>query len=122
MNKEGPKPLYSGASPKEIAADLKPLIEFQDESMPLDELNELIEKKLIPHLIRYDRPEFHSLYNSFPEEGAEFGARIALQYNQGVTNWLVSPGGVMLEELCTQVQCRLFDLPNEADATFLLPA
>jgi len=119
MKKECPKSLYSGASPQEIAADLMPLIEFQDEGMPLDELNHLIEKKLIPHLIRYDRPEFHSLYNSFPEEGAEFGARIALQYNQGVTNWLVSPGGVMLEELCAQVLCRLFDLSSQADATFM---
>ena len=119
MNKECPKLLYSGASPETIAADLKPLVEFQNEGMPLDELNELIEKKLIPHLIMYDRPEFHSLYNSFPEEGAEFGARIAIKYNQGVTNWLVSPGGVMLEELCTQVLCRLFDLSDEADATFM---
>ena len=41
MNKEWPKPLYSGASPKEIAADLKPLIEFLDEGMPLDKLNDL---------------------------------------------------------------------------------
>lgn len=119
MNKKGPKPLYSGASPGEITADLKPLIEFQDEGMPLDELNDLIEKKLIPHLLRYDQPEFHCFYNSFPEEGAEFGARIALQFNQGVTNWLVSPGGVMLEELCTQVLCRLFDLSIHADATFM---
>jgi L-2,4-diaminobutyrate decarboxylase len=119
MNKKCPKSLYSGASPEAIAADLKPLIEFQDRGIPINELKDLIEKKLIPHLVRYDRPEFHSLYNSFPEEGAKLGAHIALQYNQGVTNWLVSPGGVMLEELCAQVLCSLFELSNQADATFM---
>ncbi|MBN2245605.1 MAG: aspartate aminotransferase family protein [Candidatus Aminicenantes bacterium] len=119
MNKKHTKSLYSGASPETIAADLKPLLEFQDKGIPIDELNVLIEKKLIPHLVEYDRPEFHSLYNSFPEEGAEVGARIALHYNQGVTNWLVSPGGVMLEELCIKVLCRLFNLPHQSDGTFM---
>ena len=43
----------------------------------------------------------------------------ALAYNQGVTNWQVSPGAVMLEEMCCQTLCRLFDLPQSADATFM---
>jgi L-2,4-diaminobutyrate decarboxylase len=119
MNKKYTKPLYSGATPETIAADLEPLLQFQDKGMPIDDLTDLIEKKLIPHLVEYGRPEFHSLYNSFPEEGAEVGARIALHYNQGVTNWLVSPGGVMLEELCIKVLCRLFNLPHQSDGTFM---
>ena len=44
MNKECPKTLYSGASPEEIAADLKPLIKFQEKGIPLNELKVLIEK------------------------------------------------------------------------------
>lgn len=119
MNNNSKKPLYSGASPEEIAKKLSPLLDFQEQGMSLDNLTNLIKKNLIPHLVQYDRPEFHSLYNSFPEEGADLGARIALQYNQGVTNWLVSPGGVMLEELCTKALCRLFSLSHQADGTFM---
>jgi L-2,4-diaminobutyrate decarboxylase len=59
------------------------------------------------------------MFNAFPEEGAEFGAKIALTYNQGVTNWQVSPGGAVLEELCCQALCRLFGLDPTSDATFM---
>ncbi|MFC1734167.1 pyridoxal phosphate-dependent decarboxylase family protein, partial [candidate division KSB1 bacterium] len=58
-------------------------------------------------------------YNFIPEEGALFGAGIALSHNQGVTNWQVSPGGVVLEELCCRAMCRLFDFAPGADATFM---
>lgn len=111
--------IYSAASPEEVAADLEAFIDFQDEGLSLKELSRLLDEKLIPHLVRYDRPEFHSFYNFFPEKGAEFGARIALSYNQGVTNWQVSPGAVMLEELCCKALCRIFDLSPDADATFM---
>lgn len=111
--------VYSSASPEEVAADLEALLDFQDEGLPLEELSKMIDKGLVPHLTKYDRPEFHSLYNCFPEEGAEFGGKIALHYNQGVTNWQVSPGGVMLEELCSQAMCRLFGFSSDADATFM---
>ena len=111
--------IYSSASPEQIAGDLKGLMDFQDEGVGLEELSRMIEKDLIPHLTRYDRPEFHSLYNCYPEEGAELGARIALQYNQGITNWQVSPGGVMLEELCCQALCRMFGLASDSDGTFM---
>ncbi|MCP4707681.1 MAG: hypothetical protein GY869_03570, partial [Planctomycetes bacterium] len=47
------------------------------------------------------------------------GGQIALQYNQGITNWQVSPGGVMTEEMCCQALCRMFGLGPEADATFM---
>jgi L-2,4-diaminobutyrate decarboxylase len=69
--------------------------------------------------MQYDHPDFHSLFNFFLEEGAELGAKIALAYNQGVTNWQVSPGGASLEELCCQALCRLFGMGPEADATFM---
>jgi L-2,4-diaminobutyrate decarboxylase len=94
-------------------------MDFRDEGISLGELTALVDKCLVPHLVQYDRPEFHSLYNCFPEEGAKFGARVAVDYNQGVTNWQVSPGGVMMEELCCQALCRLFGFPAGADATFM---
>jgi len=112
-------PIYSGASPEQVAADLQPLVDFQDEGLPLDALNQLIEDRLSPHLMRYDQPGFQSMFNAFPEEGAELGARVALAYNQGVTNWQVSPGGAMLEELCCQALCRVFGLAATSDATFM---
>ncbi|MCP4542023.1 MAG: aspartate aminotransferase family protein [Chloroflexi bacterium] len=110
--------IYSGATPEEIATDLAPLVDFQEQGVSLDELSSLIDEHLIPHLVKYDHPGFHSLYNFFLEEGAELGARVALPYNQGVTNYQVSPGAVMLEELCGKALCRLFGFPPGSDATF----
>jgi len=119
MNKKKKLPIFSGASPEQVASDLQDLVDFQDKGLPLKEISQLIEKKLVPHLMQYDLPAFHSLYNLFPEKGAAFGAKIALHYNQGVTNWQVSPGGVMLEELCCRALCRLFGLSPKAEATFM---
>jgi len=111
--------ICSGAAPEKVRKDLALLAEFEDEGVSLGALNGLLKERLIPHLMRYDRPGFQSMFNSFPEKGAAFGARIALAYNQGVTNWQVSPGGAMLEELCCRALCRLFGLPAGADATFM---
>lgn len=111
--------IYSGASPEQIAADLEPLVDFEEQGLSRKTLDKLIEERLVPHLMQYDRPSFQSLFNYFPEEGAEFGARVALAYNQGVTNWQVSPGAVTLEELCCKALCRIFGLPPSADATFM---
>ncbi len=111
--------LYSGASPQEVSKDLKPLVDFQEEGLSFSALKKLIEKRLVPHLMLYDRPGFQSMFNAFPEEGAEYGAKVALTYNQGVTNWQVSPGGAVLEELCCQALCRLFGLSPGSDATFM---
>ncbi|MDH5468421.1 MAG: pyridoxal-dependent decarboxylase [Candidatus Aminicenantes bacterium] len=119
MKKQSKLPIYSGAPPEKVAADLEPLVDFQKEGISLKTLSRLIEERLLPHLMRYDRPEFHSMFNFFPEEGAEFGANIALLYNQGVTNWQVSPGGAMLEELCGRALCQLFGLFPGSDATFM---
>lgn len=118
-NKNESFQIYSGASPDQVAKDLKFLVDFQDKGLSLDKLKKQIENKLVPHLMNYDRPEFQSLFNAFPEEGARFGAQIALDYNQDVTNWQVSPGGAMLEELCCQTLCRLFNLAPTSDATFM---
>lgn len=119
MEKHKKIPLYSGSSPEQVAADLEPLVDFQEEGLSLKTLAKLIEERLLPHLIRYDQPGFQSLFNTFPEEGAAFGAEIALAYNQGVTNWQVSPGGAVLEELCCRALCRLFGLSPHSDATFM---
>lgn len=120
MAKEQKKtPIFSGASPEQVAEDLRPLVEFEEEGLSLAALHQLLEKKLFPHLMNYDIPTFQSMFNAIPEEGAKFGAVIALQYNQGVTNWQVSPGGAMLEELCGKALCRLFGFAREADATFM---
>ncbi len=117
MNKE--KRIYSGASPSEVEADLCELVNFQEQGLPMEILTRLVQERLVPHLVRYDRPEFQSLYNYMPEKGALLGAAVALRHNQGVTNWQVSPGGVMLEELCTRAMCDLFGLPADSDATFM---
>lgn len=119
MNDKNQHLLYSCASPKQVENDLQTLMDFQTEGITLEELNQIIKDSLIPHLVLYDRPEFHSLYNFFPEPGAEMGARIALKYNQGVTNWQVSPGAVMVEEMCCQALCRMFGFSQSSDATFM---
>jgi len=119
MNFSLSKPIYSGASHEEIAVDLAPLLNFKNQGISLEKLEQMIELRLLPHLIRYNRPEFQSLFNFFPEEGAEFGAKIALRYNPGVTNWQVSPGAVMAEELCCKALCQLFGLSSTSDATFM---
>ncbi|MFX1507742.1 MAG: pyridoxal phosphate-dependent decarboxylase family protein [Promethearchaeota archaeon] len=119
MNGSFDKQIYSGASPEEIAADLEPLLNFNDQGVSLEKLKQMLETCLLPHLIQYNRPEFQSLFNFFPEEGAEYGAKFALRYNQGVTNWQVSPGAVMTEELCCKALCQLFGLSPESDATFM---
>jgi L-2,4-diaminobutyrate decarboxylase len=109
--------IFSGASPEQVAEDLKPLVDFEEEGLALPALRQLLEKRLFPHLMNYDLPTFQSMFNTIPEEGAKFGADIALQHNQGVTNWQVSPGGATLEELCCNALCRLFGLSPESDAT-----
>jgi len=96
-----------------------PLVDFQNTGQSLNKINQLIEENLLPHLMRYDHVGFQSMYNSIPEAGAAFGAQIALAHNQGVTNWQVSPGGAMLEEMCCESLCRLFQLSSQADATFM---
>jgi L-2,4-diaminobutyrate decarboxylase len=109
--------IYSGASPAEVAADLQPLLDLEAPPVSLEQLRNLIETRLAPHLMRYDRAGFQSMFNSFPEAGAELGAQIALAYNQGVTNWQVSPGGAVLEELCCAALCALFKLSPTAEGT-----
>ncbi len=118
MDKEHKKtPIFSGASPEQVAEDLKPLVDFEEDELALPALRELLEKRLFPHLMNYDIPSFQSMFNVIPEEGAKLGAEIALRYNQGVTGWQVSPGGATLEELCCSALCRLFGLSTESDAT-----
>lgn len=112
--------LYSGATPVQVARDLSSLVDFQEVGLPLPELEMMLATNLMPHLMRYDQPSFQSMFNAFPSEAAKLGAKIALDYNQGVTNWQVSPGGAVLEELCCQALCHLFGLAETAEATFML--
>jgi len=111
--------LYSGATPAQVAKELAPLLDFQRQGLPLDELQALLDQRLLPHLMRYDSPTFQSMFNAYPTDEAQLGAQMALATNQGVTNWQVSPGGAMLEELCGRALCDLFGLAFTADATFL---
>jgi len=111
--------LYSGATPAQVADDLAPLLDFQAEGLSPDELETMVSDRLLPHLMRYDTPGFQSMFNAVPPPGAQLGAQVMLETNQGVTNWQVSPGGAMLEELCSQALCRLFSLEPDADATFM---
>ncbi len=111
--------IYSGASPVDVAADLAPLVDFEAPGLALDDLKTLIEERLVPHLMRYDREGFLSMFNAFPEAGARLGAEIATAFNQGVTNWQVSPGGAVLEELCCKALCRLFGFAKEAEGTVM---
>jgi len=119
MKKRTDQAIYSGATPAQVAADVAHLLNFQAEGVPLDRLETMISDRLLPHLMRYNQPGFQSMFNAFPPDEAMLGAQVALTYNQGVTNWQVSPGGAMLEELCGQALCRLFGLGSEADATFM---
>jgi len=119
MKKSNPVPLYSGARPEQVAADIDRLVDYQPEGMALEELQSLVSDCLLPHLMRYDQPQFQSMFNAFPSAEANLGALVTLHYNQGVTNWQVSPGGAVLEELCCQALCKLFGLKPEADATFM---
>ena len=113
------KPLTSGATPAQVAADLAPLLDFQADGMHADDLTALIHTRLLPHLMDYGSPTFQSMFNATPAADALLGAQIALAHNQGVTNWQVSPGGAMLEELTGRALCRLFGLADSADATFM---
>jgi L-2,4-diaminobutyrate decarboxylase len=119
MKKKEKEPIFSGADRDRVAADLRALVDFQEKGIPLKDLSRLITRALVPHLMRYGSPRFQSFFNAPPERGAEWGARLALHHNQGVTNWQVSPGGAMLEELCVRSLCRLFGFPEGADATFM---
>ncbi len=87
--------------------------------MPLDQLKELIDKTLMPHLMAYDDPAFQSMFNAYPPAEARLGAEIMHNTNQGVTNWQVSPGGAMLEEMAGKALCQLFGLAATADCTFM---
>ncbi len=111
--------IYSGAGPDTVKRDILPLVDFQEEGISLDTLKRLIQERLVPHLMNYDHPAFLSMFNFFPETAARLGAEIALAYNQGVTNWQVSPGGAVLEEECCRALCRLFELGPQSDATFM---
>ncbi len=117
--KEYMNKLTSGATPAEVAADLQPLIDFQDDGLPSADLERLLEQQLIPHLMRYNSPTFQSMFNAFPLPEAQIGADLMHRTNQGVTNWQVSPGGAMLEEITGRALCRLFGLAETADATFM---
>src|SRR5690242_94233 len=104
------KRLHAGASPEEVRGALRPLIEFRMSGLPLGDVAALVAERLEPYLMRYDEPTFQSMFNAIPEAGAALGARVALDWNQGVTNWQVSPGGAVLEELCVEALLELFGL------------
>ncbi len=111
--------IYGSDDPAKVARALQPLLDFQARGVALEDLSQLIDDCLVPHFVNYGHPGFHSLYNFFLEAGADLGAQVAFKHNQGVTNWQVSPGAVMLEEMCGRALCRLFKLADTAEATFM---
>ena len=111
--------IFSSDNPGAVKTALEPLLDFQSRGLALEELSRMIDECLVPHFVNYGHPGFHAFYNLFLEAGAELGAEVALKYNQGVTNWQVSPGGAMLEEMCGRALCRLFGLSAGSDATFM---
>ncbi len=119
MSEQSNERIWSGATPEQVASDLEPLLDFQEKGLPIEELDTLVNERLLPHFIRYDLPSFHSLFNAFPEEGAAYGARVELDWNQGVTNWQVSPGGAVLEEMCCRALCSLFELAPGTEGTVM---
>ena len=62
MNDHNKIPVSSKATPEEMAEELKPLVDFQDEGLSLEELSTMIDERLIPHLMRYDQPGFQSMF------------------------------------------------------------
>ena len=119
MTSSPPDRIYASDDPAQVARDLEPLLDFQPRGVALEDLSKLIDECLVPHFVDYGHPGFHSLYDFYLETGADLGAGVALKYNQGVTNWQVSPGAVMFEEMCGKALCRLFRLPTTAEATFM---
>ncbi|MHA1408452.1 MAG: hypothetical protein ACTSSG_13890 [Candidatus Heimdallarchaeaceae archaeon] len=121
MRKKESDKIYSGASLKQVREDLKQLVNFQEKGISLEAISQLFEEKLIPHLMKYDNSGFLSMFNTTLEEGAKLGADLALEYNQGVTDWCVSPGGAVLEEMCIEELCKLFGLGAEARSIVFSP-
>ena len=72
--------IYSGATPVEVKEDLRLLVDFQEEGKSIEEIERILDEKLLPHLMKYNHPGFVSMFNDFPEEGALTGAKIALEY------------------------------------------
>ena len=70
MKKQTSNFIYSGASPEQVAESLKPLVDFQDRGLPLETLKQLIDRQLVPYLMRYEKSGFQSMFNAIPEEGA----------------------------------------------------
>ncbi|MCB0094665.1 MAG: hypothetical protein KDE46_03050, partial [Caldilineaceae bacterium] len=62
--------LTSGATPREVADALKPLVDFAAPPLSLPQLQQLLDERLTPHLMRYDQPTFHSMFNAFPSAAA----------------------------------------------------
>lgn len=52
------KPIFSGASPQQVAADLAPLVDFQEEGLSLETLEAMLQERLAPHLLNYELPQF----------------------------------------------------------------
>ena len=112
--------IFSGATPEQVEKELKSLVDFKSKGLDIDQVGQLIQEKLIPHLLSYDHPGFQSMFNSVVDDGAKLGSVTALNFNQGITDWQVSPGGSTLEELCCRALCNMFNLGDHADATFML--
>ena len=73
MIKKNKDLIYSGASPEEVAEDLKPLVDFQDDGLSFQTLEKLIQDRLLPHLMNYEHPGFQSMFNFYLEDSRIWG-------------------------------------------------
>jgi L-2,4-diaminobutyrate decarboxylase len=87
--------------------------------VPLSELRAEFAELVEPSLVDYADPGFQGMFNAAPDAAARWGATEVASWNQGVTAWEISPGGSELEAVTTRWVCRLFGLPEEADASFM---
>ena len=53
--------IFSGASPRQVAADLAPLVDFQEDGLSLEAQHGMLEERLVPHLLNYELPQFQSM-------------------------------------------------------------
>jgi len=111
-------PVFSGEAVEKIEQSLLELVSFEVSGISHERLTTMLQRCLLPHLMRYDSTSFQSHFNYTIEEAAKTAAHLVLDYNQNVTNWQVSPGGSTLETLCCRELCKLFGMGSEADATF----
>src|ERR1700676_3031968 len=90
--------VWVGATPEQIEQDLQPFFDFNADGMPLEQLENLMPRPT-QYLLRFGHPGLAGFFNTVPDDGGRLGAQILRDYNPSVTNFFVSPGGAIFEEM-----------------------